>query len=161
MATPKWEREGFDSYRQYLNERYRQRGFRSFSEYSRAARKVKAERGLPTRTPFKREIDITAARREARKERRERIAPAQKRSPLSSVPFDTLLGIAAGHQKESREDVRDTLNELIRAAARDNWSTEEDGAYDELLDYIGMSEDDLTGYYGEGGGGIPFLVLPG
>lgn len=34
VAAPKWEREGFSSYRQYLNARYERLGFSSYSDYT-------------------------------------------------------------------------------------------------------------------------------
>lgn len=51
--APKWQRDGFSSYRQYLNARYRALGFRSYSDYShkRALGIVPSTRRVPHAGP--------------------------------------------------------------------------------------------------------------
>lgn len=48
VSAPKWKRDGFRSYRAYLNERYKSLGFKSYSEYStrRAKGEVASTKGL-------------------------------------------------------------------------------------------------------------------
>lgn len=81
-SIPKWKREGFSSYRQYLNARYRALGFTSYSEYTR-----KRERG-----------EVPSTKHHAAPTRRDLppVAGLERVSYESEVPFKYEIGEMRG-----------------------------------------------------------------